>query len=98
MHRNQGATSGYVDGRGKLKEIFAAVVLAPNENGNGKRQSYPLTSFCSRLVALQILSPVQLENDSSRTSWAKLLMRNEKGDIQMSGGAYEWSKALCFVR
>jgi len=98
MHSDQGPAGRYVDGRGKLKKIFAAVVLAANENGNGKRQSNPLAAFGSRLVALQILSPVQLESDTSGTSWAKLMMRNGKEDNQRKGEAIEMAKVLCFVR
>ena len=96
MHSDQGPAGRYIDGRGKLKKIFAAVVLAANENGNGKRQSNPLAAFGSRLVAFQILSPVQLESDTSGTSWAKLMMRNGKEDIQMKGEAIELAKVLCF--
>jgi hypothetical protein len=98
MHRNQGTPSGDVDRGRKFEEVFAAMVPAANENWDSKRQANPLAAFWSRLVVVQPSLPLCHEKRFRRTSWAKLMMTNDKGYRVETYSASGGVKTLCFVR
>jgi hypothetical protein len=98
VHGNERATSRNIDGCGKFEKVLAALIPTAYENGDGKRQANPLAAFWSRLVVFQPSLPFGHQTASLRTSWAKLMMANDKDQRTKSCTNAGGMKALCFVR
>jgi hypothetical protein len=75
---HQSSTSGNVESGSKFQKIFAAGILAANEYGDSNGEAGPLSTFQSRMAAVQVLSFEIFKTGSGGTSWAKLMMRKEK--------------------
>lgn len=58
MHSYQGTAGRNVQSSRELQEILANVIPAPYKDGNGERQSDPLTAFRSRLALIQDPGPL----------------------------------------